>query len=290
MKRINATLFIFILCVSLLSAPLNLWAQEHEVVAKVNGVVITKAQFLDLLEDQFGAYALQELIQRELINQKAEALQVSVSDEMFAEVWEVILQQLGGPQGLSMFLLQNNATEEDFIEQLRWNLLISELASSEVEVTEEGLAQWFEQNRDRYDSPELVEVSHILVDTEEEAQEILALLKDGGDFAALATERSLDPGSAVAGGYLGNIGKGLTVPEFEATAFSLPIGEYGLANSTFGWHIIVVSSKTEAKEAVFSEVSEAVERDYRGQQALDARSFMSKLETEAEIDVLWQPK
>ncbi len=290
MKKINAALFALILCVSLLSVPLNLWAQEQEAVAEVNGVVITRAQFLDLLEEQFGPYALQELIQRELVNQRAEALQVSISDEEFAQVYEVIIQQLGGPQGLYMFLMQNNATEEQFKDQLRWNMLMNELASSEVEVTEEGVEQWFEANRAYYDTPEMVEVSHILVDTEEEAQEVLALLADGGDFESLAVEKSQDPGTSVAGGYLGNIERGLTVPEFEATAFSLPVGEFGLANSTYGWHIIVVHSKTDASEAVLGEIYETVERDYRSDQALDANSFMSKLETDAQIDVFWQPK
>ena len=290
MKKINAALFALILSLSLLSAPLNLWAQEQEAVATVNGVVITREQFIDLLEEQFGPYALQELIQRELVNQKAEALQVSIDDEQFAEIYEVILQQLGGPQGLYMFLMQNNATEEQFKEQVRWNMLLSELASSEVEVTEEALAQWFEQNQDYYDTPEMVEVSHILVDSEEEAKEILASLKAGEDFEALAKEKSQDPGSAVAGGYLGNIEKGITVPEFEETAFSLPIGEFGLAQSMFGWHIVLVHEKTDYEKAVFSEIRDRVERDYRSNQALDARSFLNKLETDADIDLFWQPR
>ncbi|NMA61845.1 MAG: hypothetical protein GX956_08180 [Firmicutes bacterium] len=290
MKKINAALFALILSLSLLSAPLNLWAQEQEAVATVNGVVITREQFIDLLEEQFGPYALQELIQRELVNQKAEALQVSIDDEQFAEIYEVILQQLGGPQGLYMFLMQNNATEEQFKEQVRWNMLLSELASSEVEVTEEALAQWFEQNQDYYDTPEMVEVSHILVDSEEEAKEILASLKAGEDFEALAKEKSQDPGSAVAGGYLGNIEKGITVPEFEETAFSLPIGEFGLAQSMFGWHIVLVHEKTDHEKAVFSEIRDRVERDYRSNQALDARSFLNKLETDADIDLFWQPR
>lgn len=290
MKKINAALFALILSLSLLSAPLNLWAQEQEAVATVNGVVITREQFIDLLEEQFGPYALQELIQRELVNQKAEALQVSIDDEQFAEIYEVILQQLGGPQGLYMFLMQNNATEEQFKEQVRWNILLSELASSEVEVTEEALAQWFEQNQDYYDTPEMVEVSHILVDSEEEAKEILASLKAGEDFEALAKEKSQDPGSAVAGGYLGNIEKGITVPEFEETAFSLPIGEFGLAQSMFGWHIVLVHEKTDHEKAVFSEIRDRVERDYRSNQALDARSFLNKLETDADIDLFWQPR
>lgn len=290
LKKINAALLILILCISLGAASIDLLAQETEAIATVNGVVITKAQFYDLLEEQYGAYALQELVQRELVNQKSEAMQISIGDEEFAEVYQMIIAQIGGPEALQMFLMQNNATEAQFIEQLRWNMLLGELAGAEVEVTEEALANWFELNRDYYDVPETVEVSHILVDTEEEAQEILELLKNGGDFKALATEKSLDPGSATLGGYLGDIAKGVTVPEFEEAAFSVAVGEYVLANSNFGWHIITVHSKNQGKTAVLAEIAEEVEKDFRGTAALDARSYMSKLEQEAEIEVLIKAK
>lgn len=290
LKKLNAALFTLILCLSLVAAPINMLAQGQDPVATVNGVAISRAQFIDLLEEQFAPYALQELVQRELINQKAEALQVSIDDEQFEEIYEVILQQLGGPQGLYMFLMQNNATEEQFREQIRFNMLLSELANKEVEVTEEAVASWFELNKDYYDTPETVEVSHILVETEEEAQEILTLLAADGSFEALALEKSQDPGSAMAGGYIGDIEKGLTVPEFEEMAFSLAIDEIGLAQSAFGWHVITVHSKTEYETAQYEDIKEQVARDYRADQALDAQSFLNKLEMEADIDILWEPK
>lgn len=290
MKKINVVLLLLILCTSLVAAPLSLLAQEDEVVATVNGVVITKTQFYDLLERNFGSYALQELVQDELVRQKAEALQVSIDDQEFNEVYARILSQLGGPEGLQMFLMQNKVTEAQFIEQLRWNVLMGKLAATEVEVNEADVAAWFEENRQYYDKPETVEVSHILVDTEEEAQEILGLLQSGSDLANLAAERSLDPGTASQGGYLGAVAKGYTVPEFEEMAFALAVGEYGVAESNYGWHIITVHAKNEAEEAVFSEIADRVEKDYRSNKALDIQSYMLKLEGEADLQILWQPR
>lgn len=288
LKKINAVLLLVILSLSLMVAPMGLLAQENEeIIATVNGVVITKAQFYDLLETEYGQYALQELVQKEIVRQKAEALQVTVADEEFAEVYSMIIGQLGGAQGLQSFLVQNNVTEDIFIEQLQWNMLLGELASAEVEVPEGAVATFFEENRTYYDQPETVEVSHILVETEEEAQEVLALLKDGGDLLTLAGEYSLDPGTATQGGYLGAIPRGYTVAPFEETAFSLPVGEYGLAESEFGWHIITVHAKTEAAEAVFDDIADQVERDYRASVALDIQNYMLKLEQESEIDIQW---
>lgn len=188
-----------------------------------------------------------------------------------------------------MLLLQNGITEQQFIEQLRWNMLISNLASAEVAVTDEEVATWFEENRTYYDQPKMVEASHILVDTEEEAKEVLARLQGGEALAELAAELSLDPGTAPNGGYLGQITEGLTVPEFEEMAFSLAVGEFGIAESNYGWHIITVHSIQEAKAAIFDEIADLVKQDLRRTRALDAQSYISKLENEANLEILWRP-
>ena len=84
-----------------------------------------------------------------------------------------------------------------------------------------------------------IKVRHILVDTEEKANEIKARLDAGADFAQLAQAESKDTASAAKGGDLGLIGKGDTVSEFEAAAFALSDGEISApVQSTYGWHII----------------------------------------------------
>jgi len=81
--------------------------------------------------------------------------------------------------------------------------------------------------------------AHILVATEEEAREILASIAAGEDFAALAAERSGDPGSAAAGGSLGWFGRGQMVPQFEAAVTGLAPGAVSDPVETqFGWHVI----------------------------------------------------
>lgn len=217
-------------------------------------------------------------------------MEISVDEAEFNETWELIVAQLGGPQMMQLMLLQNGISERQFREQLRWNMLVSALAGAEVEVTEETLQQWFEANRNRYDQPLAVEVSHILVDTEEQAQELLALLEEGADLADLAAEHSLDPGTVTQGGYLGWITEGLTVPEFESLAFGLEVGAFGIAESVYGWHVVTVHSRQEAKTANYAEVAEQVEQDYRRSNALDFQSYVAKLEQEASLEILWEPK
>lgn len=84
-----------------------------------------------------------------------------------------------------------------------------------------------------------VHAKHILVDTEEEANEILERLKQGEKFEALAKMKSKCP-SKMQGGDLGWFGKGTMVQEFEQKSFSLNKGETGKVKTQFGWHVIRV--------------------------------------------------
>ena len=90
-----------------------------------------------------------------------------------------------------------------------------------------------------------IRARHILVATEAEARRIIAELKAGGDFAAIAKAKSADPGSAGKGGDLGYFTKGQMVPEFEAAAFALRPGEFTEqpVKTQFGWHIIKVEDR-----------------------------------------------
>ncbi len=98
-----------------------------------------------------------------------------------------------------------------------------------------------ELTKDTPKTEEQVWARHILVDTEAEAKTILNFLKAGGDFATFAKTSSKDTGSGANGGDLGWFGKGQMIPEFEAAAFSLKVGEISEPIKTqYGYHIIQV--------------------------------------------------
>ena len=83
---------------------------------------------------------------------------------------------------------------------------------------------------------------HILVESRAEAEAILALLGEGEDFAFLAIDFSLDPGSGSLGGDLGCVVEGSFVAPFEAAAYAAEPGEAVVAESQFGFHVIEVIS------------------------------------------------
>ena len=120
----------------------------------------------------------------------------------------------------------------------------------------------------QYSTPEQIRASHILLETagkdeaavRKQAEDILAKVKAGGDFAALAKQYSEDEGSKVNGGDLDYFGRGRMVPEFETAAFALEPGAVSdLVKSQFGFHIIKVTDKRPATTRSFEEVRPQIE-------------------------------
>ena len=100
----------------------------------------------------------------------------------------------------------------------------------------------------------MVKASHILVDTEEKANEILEDITDGLPFEDAAKEYSSCP-SKQEGGNLGQFGKGQMVKEFEDAVFSMRAGEISAPVKTqFGYHIIKLTEHMPARNSEFEEV------------------------------------
>jgi peptidyl-prolyl cis-trans isomerase C len=132
---------------------------------------------------------------------------------------------------------------------------------------------------------EEVRARHILVETEEKAKEVLAKLKAGGDFAALAKSESKDPGSAD-GGDLGYFAKEQMVPEFSEAAFKLEKGSLSEpVKSQFGWHVIKLEDKRNKPVPEFEQVKGQIE-NYVVRRA--QTELVSKLRDAAKIERVGQ--
>ena len=136
--------------------------------------------------------------------------------------------------------------------------------------------------RDTKDEIE-VAASHILVESEKEALEIAADLKNGSDFADLARQKSQGP-SGVEGGKLGYFTKGRMVPEFSDVAFSLKIGEISRPIKTqFGWHVIKVTDRRKRKLPDFEKIKSKIKAPLIEEKAGE---LMSSLFGKTKIEIL----
>lgn len=132
-------------------------------------------------------------------------------------------------------------------------------AIERVNVTEEEIKAYFDENPDQFAAQELVTASHILVDSEEEAAQLLAQIREGAiSFEDAARAHSSCP-SSQNGGSLGEFGRGQMVKEFDDACFSMEVGELrGPIQTQFGWHVIRLDGKREGEPMKLADVRDAI--------------------------------
>lgn len=151
------------------------------------------------------------------------------------------------------FKLELQKAKENILKQMA----IRELLDN-IQVTDEEVKEFYEEHKEQFVSPESVRAQHILVKEEDKAKEILAEIKEGLSFEEAAKKYSECPSKAQ-GGDLGEFTKGKMVPEFEAAAFELAVGELSdLVKTQFGYHIIKVTDKKEKGTKNFEEVKSQI--------------------------------
>ena len=218
-------------------------------------------------QSQLEAQLLTQLVQSQLLQQGADDLGVEVTDADVAAQREQLVEQVGGEEAFQSIVDENDLSEEQLDELLR-DLALQEAVTEELtagtEVPEEEVQAFYEQNY----GP-TVNARHILVETEEQAQEVLDRLAAGEEFAAIAEEVSTDPGSAQQGGDLGEISQGQTVPEFDEAVFGAEVGEIvGPVQTQFGYHVIEVTGQQAAPP--LEEVRDEVVAGVQGPQRQEA--------------------
>ncbi|HVJ42738.1 MAG TPA: peptidylprolyl isomerase [Dongiaceae bacterium] len=156
--------------------------------------------------------------------------------------------------------LQNDpevkAIVQKFEDEAIRQVFLTRLVKSKI--TDDAVKAKYDQNLKDHPPQDEVKVAHILVKTEKEANDILAELKKGTDFAKLAKDKSIDKGSAVNGGDLGMYftqNGGEVVQPFADAAFTLKNGEVTQkpVQTQFGWHVIKLEDRRKQTPPSFDE-------------------------------------
>jgi peptidyl-prolyl cis-trans isomerase C len=176
--------------------------------------------------------------------------------------------------------LDKNPDVQAQIEMARQAVLVRALFESEVKsnaISDADLQKQYEAFKGSMGSNEY-KVSHILVDKEDEAKQIIAELNKGGDFAKLAKERSKDPGSKDNGGDLDWGPSARYVKPFADAVQAQQKGKISAApvKTDFGYHVIRVDDVRPLKVPEFSELKEQFRQRAQQQQiqklVMDLRS------------------
>lgn len=239
----------------------------------------------DQLRETLTTNVLTELIRSRIVDIAAERENIEVADDDIAEQRAQVIEQVGGEEEFEQIIADSNVSDEQLQRTLRDQAIQAAIGETQaVEVSSEDVRGAFDSDaQGQYG--ETVDVRHVLTETEEQAQEAIDRIESGEDFAAVAEDMSIDPGSGANGGDLGSVPRGATVAEFEEAAFGAEVGKLvGPVKSEFGFHVIEVTDKTPAP--AFADVR----ADIRTQLETAAQSqafgeFVTELAGDLDIEV-----
>ncbi|MBN2847277.1 MAG: peptidylprolyl isomerase [Coriobacteriia bacterium] len=265
-------------------------SSDADTIARVNGIDIERAE-LDAIYDQLRAQAggeldeatalaykqqiVQMMVESTLITEEAEKLGADLSEEAVTErlsslmggADEAAIQEQVEAAGLDIDDVRKSVRDQLANEFLR------------VEASAEGTMTSVPATFSL--------LSHILVDDEALATELVEKLRGGEDFAALAAANSTDPGSATAGGSLGWAQTSDYVAEFAIAAEALEVGEISdPVQSQFGWHVILKQDEV-AEGAAIADVPEELASLLSASSGdLALQQYIAKLRESADIEYL----
>lgn len=224
---------------------------KDKVLAEVNGKKITGVDynlFIDSLNPQLKQYFGGEELNKDVVNEL---------------VYQALLYEDAIEKGMDKedeFIQVVEKTKESMLKTYALGKLLAT-----AEVKDEDIKKFYEENKDAFKQAESADASHILVEEEDKAREIYEKIKNGGDFEELAKEYSTCP-SKEKGGNLGTFTKGQMVKEFEDAVFENEVGTITEPVKTqFGYHIIKINQKNDARELSFDEVKDRIVEQVRRQ-------------------------
>jgi peptidyl-prolyl cis-trans isomerase C len=277
--------------------------RELEALVRNELATIGSPEWRNLREDYRGELTLQglnTLIQNELFYQKAQASGVKVTSAEVQAEMQRISKNYGSDAemnaALASRMTDRASLEKSLYQSLAATKYIDENVNKKITVAPEEVAKHYAANPTSFHHPDVVRSSHILIragDTAEldalskkRAEELLARVKKGEDFAKLAREYSMD-GSASAGGDIGYNDKASLTPEYGEAAFSLPVGGVKLIKSEFGYHIIKVTDKKQEGLYTLEEIGDRLTQYLKTQKTqAELAKLVNQLRDEAKIEIL----
>jgi len=297
------------------------------VLAKGKGVEVKRSQLDDALVNVKASAAAQgqsipseemskieqqvldRLITVQLLVGAATAADKARGSTLCATNLEEFKARLGSEEALVRQLKSVGMTMDDLRKKITEEMTARAVIERELkaQATDEQAKKFYDENPAKFEEPEMVRASHVLVATSDPksgtemtaeqktakhkvAEDVLKRARAGEDFAKLAKDFSDDPGSKDKGGEY-TFPRGQMVPEFETAAFGLKPNEVSdIVTTKFGYHIIKLSEKLPAKKVELSKVIGRI-KDYLTQQELSkqqtqVKDYLAKLKKDANVEIL----
>jgi len=259
-----------------------------KVVAEIGTEKITEADLDAIIEaniDNQLAPMAAFMTEEQLNEQKAKMLEQyrsSQAKSRFLKTWltqEILYRQA----------LKENLSDDEHVKKLLNDLargvlsqeMMSRQLASKIHVTESDIQTYYDANKDKYVAPATARISHILVDDQDKAKDIISRIRGGEDFAELAKTSSLDEGTKENGGKIeADVHAGSFIPtigqskELNDKIFAASAGELldEPVKTEKGWEIVRVDEKTDKRQKTFDEVKQQTMSELLDQKRQDVQS------------------
>ncbi|MGG1248970.1 peptidyl-prolyl cis-trans isomerase [Bacillus spizizenii] len=168
-----------------------------ESIATIGGKSVTREEWLKEMEDRYGKSTLEDMINVRVVEQLAKKNNLKVSKNEIDREF-LLIKAVN-----NSFYEDEHTTEKEWKDQIRYNILLEELLTRDIDIPSKELKSFYDKNKELYQFDDSYRIRHIVVKDEEEARKVLKELKGGSSFEAVAAERSTDRYTSPYGGDLG---------------------------------------------------------------------------------------
>jgi len=264
--------------------------------------------FVEQLTKMLRARAMEELVERKLLDEKVEEANIVVTEEEVIDQLKTLAAREKPPLSLEELKQKIESYGQNFEEykkelrrQLGYWKLIEPQWAGKINITEEDAKKYYDENPTRFQTPELVRASHILIEPDltdpnidpNEAnakarariQDLLKQIKEGADFAELAKAHSDDLTTAANSGDVDFFSRGQMELPFEKAAFELKVGQLSdIVETRYGYHIIKVTDHKDPGHISFEQAKENIINGLtQKEQAEFIKKYIESLKAEANI-------
>ncbi len=258
-------------------------------IAQVGEHKITRAEFLEKLEEDQGRNALLGMISKLLLEDAFAEAGLSTDPKEVEKRISEIKGQFESPEAFARTLSSRGMTEQDLLESVEMDLKVQGLCTKDVEVTDANLTGFFEQYKDKFGQPEQINYSEIVVSTEDEAKQVAeALKKPDADFAKLAKQHSISPMTRERGGQVPPLAREQIYPaQIKDVVIALKPGTVSDPIDVDGrFYLVKLDKIVPAREADFKTDRAKIEEQYKLQNAKNPQQVLTELREKASVKII----
>lgn len=247
-----------------------------ESIATIEGKSVTREEWLKEMEDRYGKSTLEDMINVRVVEQLAKKNNLKVSKNEIDREF-LLIKAVN-----NSFYEDEHTTEKEWKDQIRYNILLEELLTRDIDISNKELKSFYNKNKELYQFDDSYRIRHIVVKDEEEAREVLKELKGGSSFEAVAAERSTDRYTSPYGGDLGFVTEASdNIPSaYIEEAKTLKEDEWSdePIKVSNGYAVIQLKEKLKARTFSYDEVKDQIRRQIA----------MDQLGDKATVKTLWK--